>query len=116
MALKVFIHLLLESRNKSENCPLSELLLIVLESQSSTYVQQESHSLCLPAQGSFMQGSSSFGLSVDVDTRLDQQPDSRGQKEGKVSQSPRKHSVTEERQRRGGKPTLKQVCDGEKWS
>lgn len=50
-----------------------------------------------------MQGSAGFGLSVDVDTCLDQQSDSRGQKEGKVSQSLRKRSVTKDRQRRGGR-------------
>lgn len=38
-------------------------------------VQQESHCFCLSTQGSFMQGSAGFGLSVDVYTRLDQQPD-----------------------------------------
>ncbi len=50
---------------------------------SSTYVQQESHCLSLSTQGSFMQGSARFGLSVDVDACLDQQPDNRQQEEGK---------------------------------
>lgn len=44
---------------------------------SSAYLQQESHCLSLSAQGRFMQGSAGFGLSVDVDTCLNQQSDSR---------------------------------------
>lgn len=50
--------------------------------QTSTYVQQESHCLGFPTEGSFVQGSAGLGLPVDVDAGLDQQPDGKpGQKE-----------------------------------
>lgn len=42
-------------------------------SDISTHLQQESHYLSLPAEGSFMQGSARFSLPVDVDAGLYQE-------------------------------------------
>lgn len=75
LSFEAFISLKLETSHRQWNCPLSELLSAMLENFTSTHFQQESHYVGLSAEGSLVQGSASFGLSVDVYTCLDQQPE-----------------------------------------
>lgn len=69
VGFEAFISLKLETSHARWNCPLGELL----GNFTSTHFQQESHYVGLSAEGSLVQGSASFGLSVDVYTCLDQQ-------------------------------------------